>query len=372
MGICRVYGSKQWLLHAGHGCHYDYKPYRPVGSFLSFVFAVVPLSNYTPEAGPLLLSPRSHLRSRVLPSDGRVHGVEAACVPPLEDIELIDPNIGLGDVVFMHCYCWHAYCPNTSEGDRFGLYMKFHPRSSPPSNGPLLHPHALSELLSPKHRHLVPYTCPDARYYTDSGSGLRINEGMQTIDRAALLLEDDQTGRVLLQYQGMQNGTDCWALPSCEVRETQGGYMDNSNVIGQLGDFVRSEFGLEIQWMSWIADNKIEQPGLQDFQLERVYAHRLGQPGTVQPLKASAVLLDTSAGNPKVQRSGLRWFSLEELSNLNAEQLTAHGNAAAWVRMWQREEDEDEQPVKRGYGFPLNTGAKFGCEILTSETHCLV
>jgi hypothetical protein len=77
----------------GHGCHYDYKPYRPVGSFLSFIFAVVPLSHYTPDAGPLLLSPRSHLRSRVLPSDGRVHRVEVAAVPPLEDIELVDPNI---------------------------------------------------------------------------------------------------------------------------------------------------------------------------------------------------------------------------------------------------------------------------------------
>ena len=40
----------------GHGTHYDYKPFRPVGSFLNFLFAVCPLSDYTPEAGPLLLA----------------------------------------------------------------------------------------------------------------------------------------------------------------------------------------------------------------------------------------------------------------------------------------------------------------------------
>ena len=38
-------------------CADDYKPFRPVGSFLSFLFAVVPLSDYTPDAGPLLLAP---------------------------------------------------------------------------------------------------------------------------------------------------------------------------------------------------------------------------------------------------------------------------------------------------------------------------
>ena len=353
--------SNQRSVPAGHGCHYDYKPYRPVGSFLSFIFAVVPLSNYTPEAGPLLLSPRSHLRSRMLPSDGRVHGVEVACVPPLEDIELVDPNIGLGDVVFMHCYCWHAYCPNTSDGDRFGLYMKFHPKSSPPSNGPLLHPQVLSELLSPEHRHLVPYTCPDTRYYSDGA----INEGMQTIDRAALLLEDDRTGRVLLQRQATENGAECWGLPSCEIRETKGWHMDNSNVIGQLGNFASSTFGLELRWMSWIADCKIQQAGVQEqYQVERVYAHRLGQPGTVQPPRASSVLLDSSGRAPKGQQSAdLRWFTLEELSSLNAEDLV-HGLETTWVRMWQREEDEDEQPVQRGYGFPLNTGGKFGCTSL--------
>eukprot|EP01043_Picozoa_sp_COSAG02_P001760 COSAG02_NODE_38_length_48090_cov_107.207060_7_plen_389_part_00 len=353
-----------WPAFAGHGCHYDYKPYRPVGSFLSFIFAVVPLSNYTTEAGPLLLSPRSHLRTRVLPSDGRVHSVEVACVPPLEDIELVDPNIGLGDVVFMHCYCWHAYCPNTSEGDRFGLYMKFHPKSSPPSNGPLLHPHALSELLSPNHSHLVPYTCPDARYYSDSESGLSINEGMQTIGRTALLLED-QTGRVLLQRKDETDGSNHWGLPSCEVTETKGGYMDNSNVIGQLSDFASSAFGLELRWMSWIADNKIQQQsGAQHpYQVERVYAHQLGRPGTNQ---SGNVLVDAKAELAK-QRPDLRWFSLEELRNMDAKTFAAGGMEAQWVRMWQCEEDEDGQPVRRGYGFPLSTGGKFGCTIFAQN-----
>ena len=98
--------------------------------------------------------------------------------------------------------------------------------------------------------------------------------------------------------------------------------------------------------MSWIADCKIQQAGVQEqYQVERVYAHRLGQPGTVQPPRASSVLLDSSGRAPKGQQSAdLRWFTLEELSSLNAEDLV-HGLETTWVRMWQREEDEDEQPV---------------------------
>ena len=301
----------------------------------------------------------------------------------------------------MHCYCWHAYCPNTSDGDRFGLYMKYHPKNSPPSNGPLLHPQALAGLLSTPHRHLTPYTCSDARYYSHSHSpdehgGGGVNESMQTIDRAALLLEDE-AGRVLLQQQGgaaAGGGTgeggvgEVWGLPSCEVGYARGGYMDNSNVIGQLTDYVaqsdHDQLGLQLQlpWMSWIADHQIqiqaaaagggagggggggqEEEEEEEGQVERVYAHRLGQPGTAVAQHDLEVAVE--------QRSDLRWFTLRELAaaddadgdagaGTTPRRLAAAGAEATWLRMWQREEDEEGQPVQRGYGFALNTGSKFG------------
>ena len=40
--------------------HCDYKPFRPVGSSLRWLFVIVPLVDYTEEVGPLLVSPGSH------------------------------------------------------------------------------------------------------------------------------------------------------------------------------------------------------------------------------------------------------------------------------------------------------------------------
>ena len=118
--------------------------------------------------------------------------------------------------------------------------------------------------------------------------------------------------------------------------------------------------------MSWIADNKIQQQsGAQHpYQVERVYAHQLGRPGTNQ---SGNVLVDAKVELAN-QHPDLRWFSLEELRNMDAKTLAAGGMEAQWVRMWQCEEDEGGQPVLRGYGFPLSTGGKFGCTIFAQNS----
>jgi hypothetical protein len=64
----------------GSGAHFDYKPFRCVGSFVKWMFAVIPFVDYTPSAGPLTAVPGSWKRTVVLPSDGRVHQVDAAQV----------------------------------------------------------------------------------------------------------------------------------------------------------------------------------------------------------------------------------------------------------------------------------------------------
>jgi hypothetical protein len=41
----------------GQATHYDYKPWRPAGSFLNWLFVVIPLCDYTDEAGPAMGGP---------------------------------------------------------------------------------------------------------------------------------------------------------------------------------------------------------------------------------------------------------------------------------------------------------------------------
>ena len=44
-------------------------------------------------------------------------------------------NIRKGDVLLMHGFAWHEAWPNTGPTDRFGVYLKYHARSSPPATG---------------------------------------------------------------------------------------------------------------------------------------------------------------------------------------------------------------------------------------------
>lgn len=106
----------------GTGTHFDYKPWRPVGSFLDWCFAVIPLVDYTEEIGPLLAAPGSHKLTTVLPSDGRVHPVAAARVPS-GPVHLVNPELRRGDLFIFHMFCWHeAHGANNSfTRDRTGL-----------------------------------------------------------------------------------------------------------------------------------------------------------------------------------------------------------------------------------------------------------
>jgi hypothetical protein len=96
----------------GAGTHYDYRPQRVVGSSLHFCFVIVPFSTYTDAAGPIVMSPGSYARTRVLPSDdGRVHPVDCAQVPAARHVELVNPCLRRGDVAIMHGFCWHHAMP---------------------------------------------------------------------------------------------------------------------------------------------------------------------------------------------------------------------------------------------------------------------
>ena len=117
---CRTPGAngtgKSNSTNLGAGTHYDFKPWRPVGSFVkNWLFVVVPLVDYTLESGPLLVVPKSHRHAQILPSQNqRTHGFKAPCVvhPQLISKDLINPQLAAGDVLFMDGSLWHEAWPN--------------------------------------------------------------------------------------------------------------------------------------------------------------------------------------------------------------------------------------------------------------------
>ena len=63
--------------------HFDYKPFRVLGSSPKWLVVVIPLTDYTAAHGPLMVSPGAHRATRVLPStNNRVHPVAIKAIPP--------------------------------------------------------------------------------------------------------------------------------------------------------------------------------------------------------------------------------------------------------------------------------------------------
>ena len=56
----------------GGGAHNDYKRWRPVGSSMNWLFAIVPLTDFDAEYGPLLVSPGSHKLYRLVDPAARI------------------------------------------------------------------------------------------------------------------------------------------------------------------------------------------------------------------------------------------------------------------------------------------------------------
>ena len=229
----------------GKAAHYDYKPWRCVGSLVKWMFVVIPFVDYTPDAGPLAVAPGSYKRTTVLPSDGRVHRVDASQVPRAADVGpmLLDPQLRRSDVVLMHGFTWHEAWPNKADIDRCGLYMKFHAKSSPPACGPTIYPTAVRRFLGevhPETQHVIPYHRDDGQFAQVCHGSFRFVEPLKDppppppviycipwqvsrasgnhhgVDEARLLIEDP-AGSVLLVPRG--NG---WSFPCCAaaVRDT--------------------------------------------------------------------------------------------------------------------------------------------------------
>ena len=312
----------------GSGAHYDYKPWRCVGSYVKWMFAVIPFGDYTETAGPLVIAPGSHRQTAILPSDGRVHGVDAAQVPKPSEIRLVDPSLRKGDVVLMHGFAWHEARPNYGNSDRCGLYMKFHAKSSPPACGPTIYPSAVHEYLADDAKHLVPYHRSDSKYAA-------LREGpVGGVDESRLVIEDTED-RVLL----VSDDAEMWRLPGFAAAEDEtAGILDVCNVMGSVLAQAESQLGLRLPWLSWLQDLADAAPEDDTGQWRiRVYGHRLSAPA---PALAEAA--------PE-----FRWMAVEELVELEeAGSLEFGADVLRWVHMWQAEEDENGVAVTRSFGVP--------------------
>jgi hypothetical protein len=332
-----VPNNAEWV--PGRGAHYDYKPWRCVGSFVKWMFAVIPFVDYNPEAGPLAVVPGSRHSTTVLPSDGRVHQVDAGQVPTFDEVgpRLIDPKLRKGDVVLMHGFTWHEAWPNqTDDTDRCGLYMKFHAKSAPPACGPTIYPTAAMEALPPETQHVIPYHRSDGKYaQVNAASG---ND--HGVDEARLLIEDQQ-GRVLV----VPRGGGLQGFPCYKVADDPGAsILDVCNVIGDATAAAEQHLGLHLPWLSWLKD--MPATSAAEHSLEdrcRVFATRLTSSDSVLAAESESLAF-----------AGGRWLTQSELEVAAAAgELECGGDQeTTWMRMWQSEQDEDGNTVSRAYGFP--------------------
>lgn len=308
----------------GSGAHYDYKPWRCVGSYVKWMFAVIPFVDYTETVGPLAIAPGSHLKSTLQPSDGRVHQMDAACVPKPSEILMVDPDLKKGDVVLMHGFAWHEARPNYGNSDRCGLYMKFHAKSSPPACGPTIYPTAVHEHLREDVKHLVPY-------HRDDGQFAAVRETpVGGVDEGRVVIEDADD-RVLL----LGSDADGWNVPRFDAHEdATASILDVCNVMGSVVTQAHERLGIRLPWLSWLTDlSAHEDDGAWRC---RVYGHRL--PG------GSVSVADGVAH---------RWVTSDELAALTDEGRVRDGEeVCAWLHMWQNEVDEDGNAVTRSYGVP--------------------
>ena len=282
--------------------HCDYKPFRPAGSSLDWLFVILALSDYTPEIGPLYVSPGSHQMSRTR-VEGRITHVERARaeqVPPL-----VDAKLRRGDLLFMNMFTWHEAPGNRSGQDRWGIYNKYTAIDAPPASGPFLFSDAAFQMLGDRGR-------ASMRHHTD-----------RPIATTRLVLEHDD--RVLLVRSTDPSSPDCgqWTLPGGAAEQIDIiSDWDVGNVIASLEARVLELLGVEIDWMTYVGDYR-EGDGLC-----RVYGRPLDEPIELSPPES----LET------------RWVGEGELASDAWRDRMSSGFELEAIRSWL------DDPVLRGIG----------------------
>jgi ectoine hydroxylase-related dioxygenase (phytanoyl-CoA dioxygenase family) len=223
----------------GSGAHCDYKRWRPVGSSMNWVFAIIPLVDFDEEYGQFLVSPGSHKLSCVV--DENAHIQDLAPIDKSQMAPFIDPELKAGDLLVTSAYTWHEAPAGTTSDDRCGIFNKYCAVNAPPAAGYYpYHSDALGA-LSEAGKRLIP-VCFDEPIATTR----LLIERSTGEDAEFLLVRDTKNDR--------------WGLPGGEGWEEEEGVgWDVGSRIGSLQVLVKQQLDSDVPWMSYIEDVKREE-----------------------------------------------------------------------------------------------------------------
>ncbi|MXZ00454.1 phytanoyl-CoA dioxygenase family protein [Candidatus Poribacteria bacterium] len=218
----------------GSGAHCDYKRWRPVGSSMNWVFAIIPLTDFDEAFGPFLVAPKSHKLTQVIDPDAHILDLNRPDAKQLAPF--IDPELKAGDLLVVNEHVWHKAPAGTTTEDRCGIFNKYCAVNAPPAAGYYPYNPAALDALSDDSKHLIP-VCFD-----------------KPITTTRLLIEDTsiQESKFLLHRDVETAG---WALPGGEGWEEEKlvGW-DVGARIGSLQEITKTQLGLDVPWMSYIKD----------------------------------------------------------------------------------------------------------------------
>ncbi len=250
---------------AGLPAHHDYKRWRPVGSSMHWLFAIVPFCDYDEATGPLYVAPGSHRPERVQPGDGPCLEV-APAIRPADDA-FIDPGLKRGDLLLMNMHLWHRASANNAEVHRAGLFNKYAAASCPPATGYFLYDDDVWSAMAPAGQDLI---------------AVHSNRDIMTA-RAVLTRQRAGRTELLLRDAGATLG-----LPGGIVSEERAiPDWDRGNYIASLQQHLRDQLAVETPWLSYVGDYE-EGDGLC-----RVYGYMLNDNGFPVPYEGIWQALDS-------------------------------------------------------------------------------
>lgn len=227
--------------------HNDYKRWRPVGSSMNWLFAIVPLDDFDANRGQLFVAPGSHRLERIRDGGGRAVEVDAAIVP--DDDAFIDPELKRGDLLMMNMHCWHKAAPNRSGRHRVGIFNKYAAAHCPPATG------------------YYPFTDAAFRGLTEAG-------------RKTVAMHSDKpiaTARVLLQRQDRFLFVDGVLPGGATFHERAIPDWDLGNYVAAAHAGMRRQVKVETPWLTYVGDYD------EGDSLARLYAFELNGRGFPAP-----------------------------------------------------------------------------------------
>ena len=218
----------------GSGGHCDYKRWRPVGSSMNWVFAIIPLTDFDKVYGPFMVSPKSHKLAQVIDADAHILDLTRPDTKQLAPF--IDPELKAGDLLITSEHTWHSAPAGTAADDRCGMFHKYCAVNAPPSAGYYPYNSAALNSLSDAGKRLIP-VCFDNPIITTR----LLIECPSDDESKYLLLHDDESNR--------------WELPGgAGWEEEEGVGWDVGARIASLQDLTQTQLGLDVPWMSYIED----------------------------------------------------------------------------------------------------------------------